>query len=362
MGAMNSRADVEALRAQLIDPALVCAALGLVDGARTQPKGLMIRCPWHRDTNPSCSVTIGSDGTLRVKCFACGESADAFGLIARVRGLDVKRAFPAVLSSAAQIVNEIEGSSSAATPPKEVLQTKLSTEEFDLLARTMLESSPLSASPKGSEYLSRRGLLDAAKADGWGALAETRSGVATVVTTIIAAVGEDVWKSSGMCNESGEITFPANVLLVPWRDTAGAVTTIQRRALDPDAKGHKYVFPAGRSPTFPYGIEKILPGSDGADLAFVEGASDTLAYRALCARDRKLRVVLGLPGVSAWRVPWAEYARGRVAHVALDADEAGDRAAERIAVDLHRAGALRVLRQRPRGAKDWAEILERSRP
>jgi DNA primase len=298
---------------------------------------------------------------LRVKCFACGESADVFGLIARLQGLDIKREFPAVLTSAAQVVNEIEGSSGVTTPPKEVLQTKLSTETFDLLAHTMLESSPISASPRGSEYLSRRGLLGAAKADGWGVLAETRSGVAMVVTTIIAAVGEDAWKSSGMCNESGEITFPANVLLVPWRDPAGAVTTIQRRVLDPDAKGHRYVFPAGRAPTLPYGIEKILLGSEVADLALVEGASDTLAYRALCARDRKLRVVLGLPGVSAWRSPWAEYARGRVAHVALDADEAGDRAAERIAVDLHRAGAVRVQRQRPHGAKDWAEILGRRR-
>jgi hypothetical protein len=44
----------------------------------------------HGDRTPSCSVTVGPDGTLRVRCFACDYSADALGLIATVRGKSLR--------------------------------------------------------------------------------------------------------------------------------------------------------------------------------------------------------------------------------------------------------------------------------
>jgi len=46
-------------------------------------------------------------------------------------------------------------------------------------------------------------------------------------------------------------------------------------------------------------------------------------------------------------------------HLAFDADEAGDRAALVLSGRMYAAGATRVDRQRPRGANDWAELLEK---
>jgi len=72
---------------------------------------------------------------------------------------------------------------------------------------------------------------------------------------------------------------------------------------------------------------------------------------------RKLNVLaLGLPGVGGWQAAWGQYASGRGSLVALDADKAGDEAAETLAIELIAAGSKSVERWRP-PAKDWAETL-----
>jgi len=76
------------VRSLLADPGRLCAGLGLDRGALRQASGLLICCPVHGDRNPSCSVTNGPDGTIRVKCFACDWRGDALHLIGAVRGLD----------------------------------------------------------------------------------------------------------------------------------------------------------------------------------------------------------------------------------------------------------------------------------
>lgn len=87
MGLNPQAAEV---RYGLTDASKLCAALGLTDGAKRQSGGLLIRCPVHGDRTPSCSVTPGPDGTLRVRCFACDWSTDALGLIAAVRGWSLR--------------------------------------------------------------------------------------------------------------------------------------------------------------------------------------------------------------------------------------------------------------------------------
>jgi hypothetical protein len=91
------------LRRRLVDPRAVAEALGLVEGAKRQARGIMIRCPWHVERTPSCSVTVGTDGTVRVHCFGCERGGDVLHLVAGARGLDVHRDFPRVLAEAAQL-------------------------------------------------------------------------------------------------------------------------------------------------------------------------------------------------------------------------------------------------------------------
>lgn len=345
--------NATALKRELSDPEPVCDALGLADGALQQARGLLVRCPWHVDTRPSCSITSAGDGTLRVKCFACGAGGDVFSLIAKVRGLDVRAEFLSVLHVAADLAAGLANSTGTSKP--RVSPPTLETEAFDGLVQSLLRPSELTSSSRAGMYLARRGLLPAATADGWGALPEDPLALADLVRSIVAGGASD-WRRSGLFTEAGDLKFRANVLLIPWRDENGLITTLQRRVIEGDQPRHKYVFPDGRPPCAPYGAAALSTRAPG-EIVFVEGAVDVLAYRTLCARAGIRRTVLGLPGVAGWRSSWAAYGKGRIVHVALDADEAGDRAAERLAVDLHRAGALRVVRRRPNGANDWADRL-----
>ncbi len=92
------------IRARLVDPLAVVVALGLGDGAKRQPRGVMIRCPWHVERTASCSISVGPDGTVRVRCFGCNATGDALHLVAAARGLDLERDFPRVLDEAGALV------------------------------------------------------------------------------------------------------------------------------------------------------------------------------------------------------------------------------------------------------------------
>ena len=93
------------LRHALADVPRVVRALGLDKGAQRQATGLTICCPWHKENTPSCSVTLGKDGTIRLRCFGCQATGDVFALIAQVHGLDVRHDFPEVLRISAELAN-----------------------------------------------------------------------------------------------------------------------------------------------------------------------------------------------------------------------------------------------------------------
>lgn len=99
------RLDAGSLKSALTNPEQVLGRLGLLDGARRQPDGYMIRCPWHNDSHPSCSVRLGADRTLAVHCFACGAGGDVLSLIATAHSLDNRREFGRIL----ELANEIAG-------------------------------------------------------------------------------------------------------------------------------------------------------------------------------------------------------------------------------------------------------------
>lgn len=99
-----SRSDhAREVRNALTDPAALCAKLGLLDGHKRQARGLLIRCFVHGERNPSCSVTTGTDGTIRVRCFGCDFSGDALTLIATRYSLSLSTDFREVLATGAEL-------------------------------------------------------------------------------------------------------------------------------------------------------------------------------------------------------------------------------------------------------------------
>lgn len=91
------------IRGALRNPMALCADLDLLAGAKKQTNGVIIRCPEHEDTTPSCSVRIADGGWLAAKCHGCDWSGDALTLIAVVKGLDLIADFKAVLIEGAKL-------------------------------------------------------------------------------------------------------------------------------------------------------------------------------------------------------------------------------------------------------------------
>jgi hypothetical protein len=357
---------VPAIRARFTSPATFAAGLGWkVDKGQPQSNGgVFVWCPQDGDKRASLSITCGPDGTVRGHCFSCDESWNAFGLIALAHRLDVRRDFrEGVLPIAASMVGYDLGASFVPPPiptPREAPPEPEPPPAVDLTSTIASVVLPLDH-PDAADvaaYLEARGLTAEADLDNWGALdlVELRYQIAERISmggepTDLERAGL-VWRQDdGWC-----VRYPQHLLVMPWWAADGSVHTVQRRRIDA-CEERKYVFPKGPGPRWPYGVDWSALWTQDEPVVFVEGAVDTLARRELDFRDGLNRTVLGVPGTGNWKPEWAEFARGRVAFIATDADDAGDKVVERWAADLYAAGAPDVKRLRPTKASDWAGCL-----
>jgi DNA primase len=334
----------------LADPAALARSLGIA--ARPQPNGVVVCCPAHEDQHPSCSITLGGDGTARCRCHACGFTGDALTLIAQSEGLDVRGDFPTVLERARQLA----GAAAPSTPPsarrsKPDEAERLSAFEFDRLATFLGERGN---DPAVCAWLAARHVIDGIGGDVFPVTAATAAELWRHVDAHAEPVTREALEASGLFRD-GRLSHARNVLAIAWRDPHGRIDTLQRRRLD-DGRP-KYVFPASRAPRWPFGIERLR---SGAAVVLVEGALDAMARRELDRLADLDRDVLGVPGASSWAPAWGSYLEGREVIVASDADDAGDRAARSWADAAWRAGARRVTRLRPCGANDWSDVLARA--
>jgi DNA primase len=352
------------LRAELANPEQLCRELGITGSSvQRQRGGVLIECPFHAEKTASCSVSLGPDRTIRVRCFACGASGDALTLIAHVRGLDLRREFRAVLDAAA----DLAGRSDMRVPSSlEADEPPLDDPAYAALAAALADLCRLERQPEAMKYVARRGLLPGAAEAGLFALPRPYE-QGRIISELLQPHGADALERAGwLWRDKGtgilgvdRFSRAGHRLCIPWRAPDGTIQSVQRRRLD--AGEPKYIFPRGRRSRFPFGVERLASTSSETPIAFCEGALDTVALRLLARRGGDDLLVLGLPGVDCWRPGWAKLATRREAFVALDADAAGERKREQIVDDLFAAGAASVTALKPTaGAKDWAELLERS--
>ena len=185
---MNGRVNhADTVRQALDDlgAGYVLRALGLLDGAKKQTRGYMIRCPKHAERTPSCSVQDTTKGVM-VNCFGCDWSGDALDLIAVVHGLSTRGAnFTEVLAEGARLANlySVLDELGAKRGPVRELPTPrltdvatskrpgmLDAEPFARLVAMLLKLCPLDAQADVCDYLEGRGVLAEARVAGWGAL------------------------------------------------------------------------------------------------------------------------------------------------------------------------------------------------
>ena len=375
--------DTARIRAALDDARGLAEALGLLDGRRgrdwqSQPGGVLVLCPWHDERSPSCSITLGSDGTVRVRCFGCNATGDGLSLVAVRHGLDLRREFCRVLEAAAahagvappQRLDRAPDWHHAPLRPivrragaGEALEARGG--DVDGIASALSDLAPVSADPVALGYLRSRGLARTCAASWWSLPADDAAREA-LRAAIIERVGLEAWQSSGLAAESGAWSWAwcGPRLVIPWCAPNGTVETLQGRYLgNAPGNARKYVFPRGRRPRWPWGVERLEETGDDTALALVEGAIDAVSMTALARRSGADVFALALPGVSAWDARWLRLFARRRCIVALDGDKAGERAVAdvfaRLAAVARRDDARRplVTVRTPSRGKDWNDAL-----
>lgn len=289
------RLDPRAIRAALADPLAVARALGLEKGARRGGGGLLVRCPAHGDRTPSMSLRVGGDGTVSAHCYACSwphdkAGGDLFDLVACVDGLDVRRDFALVLERAA----ELAGGFVRATckEPLRVRPEALRLPEdvaADIFAR-ICKVRPLRARGAVEAYIERRGLLDAAREDGWATL---------------PSLDEMLDVARGMCNESPRRETTA----IPVNTTGGKPSDAERALNATDSLRHyapgAFAFGEGRR-VAQEASQAIADGRPSGWPSTILGPEELLIAAKLARRDRegRLRVMYGRHRlVIPWRGP-----------------------------------------------------------
>jgi len=144
-------------------------------------------------------------------------------------------------------------------------------------------------------------------------------------------------------------------VVAPLFTLEGDIASIQARSIVPD--GLKTVNPkgsrvAGTVFADPYG-RAVLAGSPAPRIVFGEGLTDMLALAITSPWP-----VLTAPGTSNAVRAVGSWAKGKDVLLALDADAAGDAAADLVILELRRHGARDVRRVRwPGGAKDACDVV-----
>jgi len=275
----QGRDDALRLRRALFDPRKLCAALGLLSGAKPQARGLLVHCPWHAEKHASCSVTLGQDGTVRVHCFTCLESGDALTLIARVRELDGKTQFREVLAEAARIAgSEPAGHYEPVPAPR---SPTLDAASYSAVAARLLEFCTLEKERDALRYLERRKLHDVSCQAGVSALPPPRNQDA-LIQALLRDFEPATLELAGLVRKGQRFVHPFHRLIIPWRGRDGSVDVLQRRRVDDAEPKKKYVLPPGRRPFLPFGAEQLR--------TYTAATSNDKSGRANRSRPSSLRV------------------------------------------------------------------------
>lgn len=380
----HNNADAERIKAALDDPFGLLDALGLLGGRRgvdweRQPSGVTIRCLWHSENSPSCSVTRVRDG-VRAWCFSCHVSADGLGIVAAALGLDVRTDYARVLDHAAELAGVPRPERLDRAPyhplpaivrrPVPVHVEAPEDGSIDAVAAVLADLAPVAGDRAALGYLAGRGLGGSRVARGWYALPGDEAARARLRDAIVERVGAEAWASSGLSSVEGpreglwSYAWHGPRVVIPWRAPNGTVESLQGRLMGAESNGvRKYVFPRGRRPRWPFGAEDVADlGADTA-IAVVEGALDAVSFNLLARAAGADAYALAIPGVSAWDARWLRFFARRPCVVGLDADRAGEalvaemrtRLASVARRDANRRPMVSV--KRPRTGKDWNEAL-----
>jgi DNA primase len=322
-------------------------------------KSWMGRCPWHEDSTPSLSVDQEKG---LYNCFGCGESGDAFDLVMKEKGLD----FP----SAVKFLKGADFSQlkSVPTPPKIVppksvkaeneentpellkqcrntpkrCKTRQFGETVDLKAIASFYHKTLAKSPEACSYLESRGLTDKKL---WSRFQIGFSDGSLL--QVLSSSQQKELTERGLIRSSGKEFFQG-CLVFPLLDERGKVVSFYGRSIQAGAKPAHLYPPGPRRGLVNREALKVYRDQ----IILTESVIDALSLVQIGVEN-----VVPLFGTSGFTKEHLEAVRAeRVQSVvlALDNDEPGRKASEKIADQLIKEGFSTSITS-PTQKKDWNE-------
>ena len=343
-------ADLERLKAEVSVERLVEAAgIALTKSGKDR----LGKCPFHEDGEPSLRVTPEKN---LWHCFGCGTGGGPIDWVMRMQGISFRHAverLKADLSLAAEPASAlVKRSSTRVLPPPVAFDA----DDQALLNQTVAYyHETLKASPEALDYLKARGIHHPEAIEHFKLGYANRTLGYSLPIKQVKAGGEirGRLEKLGIYRESGHEHFNGS-LVVPVLDEAGQVLEVYGRKIRDDLrKGtplHLYLPGPHR------GVWNVEALQASKEIILCEALLDGLTF--WCAGYRNVTTAYGVEGFTADHLEAFErYSTERVL-IAFDRDEAGDRAAEKIARRLMDQGIACYRIQFPKGMDANAYALK----
>jgi DNA primase len=321
-------------------------------------KSWMGRCPWHEDSTPSLSVDQEKG---LYNCFGCGESGDAFDLVMKERGLDFPSAVKFLKGADFSQLKSVP-TPPKKEPPKSVKTEKLnktpeplnsvetplngakqdSLESVDLKAIASFYHKTLAKSQEARAYLESRGITDKKL---WSRFQIGFSDGSLL--QVLSSTQQKELTERGLIRSSGKEFFQG-CLVFPLLDEQGKVVSFYGRSIQAGTKP-SHLYPPGPRRGL-INREALKVYSD--QIILTESVIDALSLVQIGVEN-----VVPLYGTSGFTAEHLEALRAeRVQSVvlALDNDEPGRKASEKIADQLSKEGFSTSIISPPK-KKDWNE-------
>ena len=229
-----------------------------------------------------------------------------------------------------------------------------------VFAALLAQGEPSSATPAGRWLHQVKGITPTTQ-DHFGIvfLADPRAAAVVLVKRfgLDALIELGIYAKSKKGDGNPYFVFKRHRLLFPffWK---GEPVDLQGRDWEADAKGDRFRNTASANP-LPYNADALATAkATGKPVFICEGATDTLALA------QSGRLAVGIVGTGGFKAAWLPYFEGVPVYLALDADEAGQKAALALAKTFTAAGHRppKVVRL-PDGVKDVNQyfLMEREK-
>jgi len=333
-------AELERLKAEISVERLVEAA-GIT--LTKSNKDRLGKCPFHEDGEPSLVVTPAKN---LFHCFGCGAAGGPIDWVMKIQGVSFRHAvelLKADLAMPAEVSAPVRESANRRLPAPMALDA----DDQALLRQVVgYYHETLKQAPEALDYLKARGIdhPEAVERFQLGYANRTLGYSLPVRQVKAGAEIRDRLMKLGLYRESGHEHFTGS-LVIPVLDAAGNVQEVYgRKILDNLRKGtpyHLYL------PGPHQGVWNGAALAEAKEIILCEALIDALTF--WCAGYRNVTAAYGVEGFTPGHLAAFRRAGTERVLIAYDRDEAGDRAAEKLAQKLMAQGIACFRIQFPRG-------------